>query len=367
MMRSRDPSKTLQIGFLALLVVSIAQVAWWIADQVQLARSDRNHAEAVYRAEADAVAAIAGLLGASSAVAAPALPAVLEAFRERLTHLAINPEGEAAVRPEAVAALVAAADSRINRYAWEGAFFLLVLLGGMIVLTRAIRHDAQHRQRQQNFLAAVSHEFKSPLASMRLSAETLTMRAADADSRRLGQRLLQDGERLLNMVDNLLDATRIEEGELELRPEPLPLASVAESACARLADEARAQGIEIRCEVADDMRISGDPAVVETVLRNLLDNALKACASGSGTRITVRAAAADGSVALAIADDGMGFPPEDARAIFRKFYQAAPRTSGTGLGLYIVQELTALSGARVAAASPGADQGATFTLHWPAA
>lgn len=367
MMRSRDPSRTLQIGFLALLVVSTAQVAWWIADQVQLARQDRGHMETLYHAEADAVAAIAERLAASSAAQGPPLPAVLEALRERLTHLAIDSEGEATVRPEAVAALVAAADSRINRYAWEGAFFLLVLLGGMIVLTRAIRHDAQLRQRQQNFLATVSHEFKSPLASMRLSAETLTLRAADADSRRLGQRLLQDGERLLNMVDNLLDAARIEEGELELRGEPVPLASVAESACARLADEARAQGIEIRCEVADDLHVHGDRAVVETVLRNLLDNALKACGSGAGTRIAVRATAAEDGVALAIADDGAGFPPEDANAIFRKFYQASPRTSGTGLGLYIVERLTALSGARVAAASPGAGRGATFTLHWPAA
>ena len=74
-----------------------------------------------------------------------------------MPHLEIDPElGTAAVRPEAVEALAAEAGSRINRYTWEGGFFLLVLLGGMTVLTRTIRHDAQLRKRQQNFLAAVS-------------------------------------------------------------------------------------------------------------------------------------------------------------------------------------------------------------------
>lgn len=210
MMRRRDPSKTLQVGFLALLVVSTAQVAWWIADQVHLAQRDRSRMEALYRADASAVAAIAELLRAPQATrgAQPLLPPALDIFGERLPHLAIDGAGNAAASAAAVAALAADANSRINRYAWEGAFFLLVLLSGMIALTRAIRSDVQLRRRQQNFLATVSHEFKSPLASMRLSAETLTLRAADATSRRLGERLLQDGDRLLNMVDNLLEIGR---------------------------------------------------------------------------------------------------------------------------------------------------------------
>ena len=371
----RDPSKTLLFGTLLLLAVAVAQVAWWIADQVRLAHGDRDHMAALYRAEASAANAIAGLLrercqrldaGASSANGSAA--GVLDELRSHLPHLATDGDGHAMVRAEALQSLAAASASRINRYAWEGGFFLLVLLGGMIVLVRVIRHDVKLRRRQQTFLAAVSHEFKSPLASMRLSAETLALRAADGDSRRLGQRMLEDGDRLLNMVDNLLDTTRIEEGELELAPEAVPLASAVQSACGRISEEARAHDIAIDSDVDDDLRILGDRAAVDAVLRNLLDNALKACLAGGGKRIALGATRRGEGVAITVADDGIGFPPHDARAIFGKFHRAhQSRMPGTGLGLYIVQRLAALSNASVEAASAGAGRGALFTLHWPAA
>ena len=379
MANNRDLPKMLQIGSLVLLTVAIAQVAWWIADQVSLARHDRDDVAALYRAEASAASAIASLLrreaagstapsGVSETNSHNALPAVLATLRSHLPQLRIDDAGNAVVRPEFMVALDDASASRINRYAWEGGFFLLVLIGGMIVLTRAIRHDAQLRRRQQTFLAAVSHEFKSPLASMRLSAETLALRSADADCRRLGQRLLNDGERLLNMVDNLLDTTRIEDGELELRPQALPLAAVVGAACERIADDARAHDVAIHTNVDDAIQLLGDRGAFETVLRNLLDNALKACIAGNGKRIAIDAERVGESVAIEVADDGIGFPADAAQAIFGKFYRAPQsRMPGTGLGLYIVHRLAALSGASIAAASEGVGKGAAFTIRWPAA
>ena len=117
-----------------------------------------------------------------------------------------------------IAELDSEADARINRIFWEGGFFLIVLLGGLTIMTRTIRLDAELRRRQQNFLAAVSHEFKSPLASIRLAAETLTRHSDSAeDIQRLGNRILADDERLLRMVENLLDTTRLEEGQHQAR------------------------------------------------------------------------------------------------------------------------------------------------------
>ena len=376
----RDPSKTLQVGTLLLLAVAVAQVAWWIADQVRLAHGDRDQVAALYRAEASAANAIAGLvrdgrhLGTDTSSTSSTSSASVNAtrvfgqLRSHMPHLTIDGDGNATVRSEALQSLEAASTSRINRYAWEGGFFLLVLFGGMIVLTRVIRHDFKLRRRQQTFLAAVSHEFKSPLASMRLSAETLALRATDDDSRRLGQRMLEDGDRLLNMVDNLLDTTRIEEGELELAPEAVPLAGAVQAARGRINEEARAHDIAIDVELDESIHILGDRAAVDAVLRNLLDNALKACTAGSGKRIAVDATRSGERVAITVADDGIGFPPSDAKAIFGKFHRAhQSRMPGTGLGLYIVQRLAVLSGASVEAASRGAGQGALFTLHWPAA
>lgn len=354
----RDPSKALQFGFLALLGVSTAQVGWWIYENVRFTRDAQARYESLYRAEAGAVEAALAGRGAA-------------AIEAELPHLEVDAEArEVAVRPDAHAELEAESGRRINRYLWEGGFFIAVLLGGMTVLTRTIRHDAELRRRQQNFLAAVSHEFKSPLASMRLAAETLLMRSGDAESRRLGQRILEDDERLLRMVDNLLDTTRLEEGGPALTPEPVAVAGVVDAVLEPVAEPARAAGIEIETDVDPALELVVDPTALETMLRNLLDNAVKACRAGNGGRIVVRGARTDGHIELSVADDGLGFEPDEAELMFEKFYRAGDElrrtTPGTGLGLYIVKRLASLSGAAVSAASEGPGRGAVVRLTWPA-
>lgn len=354
----RDPTKALQVGFLALLIFSTALIAVWIADLAALARSDRDRVEELYEADALAVTAM-------FAQATEELPALMP-------HLEIDAAaGTASVREDAIQTLDQGAASRINRYSWEGGFFLLVLLGGMAVLTRTIRHDADLRRRQQNFLAAVSHEFKSPLASMRLSAETLMMRAHDPDTQRLGQRILDDGERLLRMVDNLLETTRLEEGRLELKKEDISLRAVADATAGELHERALLGGIGIHVVVADEVRVHADRTTIETVLRNLMDNAIKACAAGKSENVWVSAERIGEFVEFTVKDDGLGFPPEDAAMIFEKFYRLGDElrrsTRGTGLGLYIVRRLVEASGARITAESAGPGKGATITVTWPAA
>ena len=358
MILKRDPTKALQIGFLALLAISTAQTAWWVADQRSLARQQRDRVAALYEADALAVTA-------AFAEAMPQLP-------ELLPHLEIDPnQGTATVRPETVAALAADADSRINRYTWEGGFFLLVLLGGMTVLTRTIRHDTQLRKRQQNFLAAISHELKSPLASIRLAAETLIRRPDHEHTERLARRMLDDGERLLRMVENLLDTTRLEEGRMDLKPGTLGLTAVVEASVAQYEEPARSHGIDLHADVADRLQVDADAIALETVLRNLLDNAVKACVAGQGSNVWLRAQPAGEFVRITVRDDGSGFSREEAARIFEKFYRLGDEmrrsTPGTGLGLYLVRLLAETSGARVSAASDGPGQGATVTLDWPAA
>lgn len=358
MILKRDPSKALLLGFLALLAISTAQVAWWVADQRGLARQERDRVTALYEADALAVTA-------AFAQATPQLP-------ELMPHLEIDPElGTATVRPESLEALAADADSRINRYTWEGGFFLLVLLGGMTVLTRTIRYDTQLRKRQQNFLAAVSHELKSPLASIRLAAETLIRRSDGGHTERLARRMLEDGERLLRMVENLLDTTRLEDGRIELKGESVDLSSAVTAEVARYLEPARSHGIEIHVDVSDELRIEADPVAIETVLRNLLDNAIKACVAARGRNVWVDAQPDGSVVRINVRDDGSGFLPDDAAMIFEKFYRLGDEmrrsTPGTGLGLYLVRGLAELSGARVSAASEGPGLGATVTVDWPAA
>jgi signal transduction histidine kinase len=312
----RDPTKAMQIGFLALLSISAATVGWWMYDHVHYARSVEQ-------------------------------------------RFASDP--------------VVAADSaaRINRIVWEGGFFLIVLIGGMAVLTRAIRHDAELRRRQQNFLAAVSHEFKSPLASIQLAAETLVLRSRETDSQRLGRRILEDGERLLRMIDNLLDTTRLEEGRQKLAPQPTQLHTAAVAAIAEIAERARLSDIAVTLDAPTDLQAQVDPAALATVLRNLLDNAVKACIAGRGHAVAVRATRSPQGITLTVVDDGLGFPSEEAAMIFEKFHRLGDelrRTMpGTGLGLYIVKRLVELSGGSIQAMSDGPGKGATMTIQWPEA
>jgi len=321
----RDPSKRLQLGFLLLLFVCMLQVGWWITDNLSYTSEVRNEITSISESDAVAAAALEGLLAASS--------------------------------------------GRSNRYLWEGAFFLIVLLAGMAVLTRTIRHDAELRRRQQNFLAAVSHEFKSPLASMQLAAETLVLRSAEDDTRRLGQRILGDCERLLRMVDNLLDTTRLEEGRHVITPESIDVGELIGREIATISERAARHDIETASDIEPNLELRADRPAVETVLRNLLDNALKACVAGGGHRIGIQGRRTAGGIAITVADDGYGFPPEDAQLMFEKFYRLGDEqtrtTPGTGLGLYIVKRLTAMSGATVTAESAGPGKGAAFTVTWP--
>ena len=310
----RDPSKALQVGFLALLLISAVMILWWMFDHARYARSVEQ-------------------------------------------RFAADPT------------VAADSEARVNRVLWEGGFFLLVLIGGMAVLTRAIRHDAELRRRQQNFLAAVSHEFKSPLASIQLAAETLVLRSREPDSQRLGRRMLEDGERLLRMIDNLLDTTRLEEGRQKLVPQPTNVHAAATAAIAEIAERARLRNIAVTLEAPPDLSIDIDPAVLATALRNLLDNAVKACIAGNGRAVAVRATRGGGGTTIAVTDDGLGFPPEEAAMIFEKFHRVGDelrRTMpGTGLGLYIVKRLIELSGGTIEAQSAGTGKGATVTMHWP--
>ena len=322
----RDPSRFLLIGILALFSLCVLMVGYWITENLIYTRTVQRELAAL-------------VADASSA-------------------------------RDALAAIETASEGRANRHIWEGGFFLVVLIGGMVVLTRTLRHDRELRRRQQNFLAAVSHEFKSPLASMQLAAETLVMRAAEADAKRLGQRILEDCERLLRMVDNLLDTTRIEDGRHWLAAEQTNLAAAVQAVAESFEERAARQSITITQNISDSVSLTIDRTAFDTILRNLIDNALKACAAGDGHHVDVRIEKVGGRIELRVSDDGLGFAPEDARLMFEKFHRLGDelrrKMPGTGLGLYIVKKLAELSGGSVGAASEGPGRGAEVTVSWPA-
>lgn len=346
-----------QQAFLILLIVCAAQLAYWLIDETRYTARVNDRIEAGYRREAEAAKAM---------LQTGAPRGLVEEMHPDVT---ISPDGRlVTVSDEALRAIRDERFHRLHRYAWEGAFFLLVLLGAIAVVYRTLREERALRRRQDNFMAAVSHELKTPLASLRLSADTLALRDPGPERRAaLIERIRDDLQRLQRMIANILDASRLAQG-------PAPAASRERLA---LADELRAvleelqshvshHGTRIHVDVPADVAISATPECARTVLRNVLDNAIKATAGGGD--VTVRAEQRDGRVQCIVRDTGTGFPPQEGDRLFEKFYRVEqdtrPRGAGTGLGLYLAWQCARRDHGSIAAASGGPGTGATFTITW---
>lgn len=349
-------TRALQIGLLFLLVVSFAQVLWWTFDQMTFTSSMVRAAEFHFGNDLEA----ANLLVAAGTTA--------DTVERIFPH--INADGEQpSIRPEALAQLTTDRFHRLHRYGWEGAFFLVVLAFSMGILWRTLRQEAALRKRQQNFIAAVSHEFKSPLASLQLSAETLAMRELGPDRRKvLIERLLDDVQRMEGMATKILSTSSLEQSRIDIRPEPINLGGTINGALNVLESRARKADVDIIVEVDKDLSVHADAVATRMVVQNLLENAIKATAAAGGGRIIVVGSLENDRVTLEIRDTGIGFPPAESKKLFEKFYRSGDemrRTStGTGLGLYIVHRLMQHQKGRVKAHSEGLGRGAVFTTSW---
>jgi signal transduction histidine kinase len=227
-------------------------------------------------------------------------------------------------------------------------------------------------EEQESFLALVSHQFKTPLASLQLSLETMALRALSTEqSRTLIDRMLADLARMEAMVTQILESARLSRGRVDFKSEPLELRGAVARVVAQLEERARAERVEISCDIAPGLLVVSDPLALDVVVRNILENALAAVAPAGGGSITVMASGEKGEVALSVRDTGVGFRPADGARLFERFTRLHPDGGdgryGTGLGLFIVQRLMQLARGRVSAHSEGPGQGARFVLIWPAA
>lgn len=352
-------TRVFQLTALVLVIVSVVQVGWWLFDQYDYTTEKVQVARELHARE---VAAAQALLdsGVSS-----------DRVRELLPEVSV--EGGKASFPASVSqALDNERERRINQYAWESAFFLLALAVCIAVIWRALRAEARVLQEQDSFLALVSHQFKTPLASLQLSLETMAMRTLSADqSRTLIDRMLSDLARMEIMVSQILDSVRLEGGRVDLKREPLDVSAAVARVLSQFEDRARNDRIKIAADMPRGLQVLADPLAVDVVVRNLLENAIAAVAPVGGGTITLAARQLNGEVALTIRDSGVGFRQVDSPRLFKKFSRLHPgggsRHYGTGLGLFIVRRLMQLTGGRVSAHSDGVGQGASFVLTWPMA
>ena len=246
-------------------------------------------------------------------------------------------------------------------------FFALIITGlilNTIFLVREIRKNEQH----DAFLNAVTHELKTPIASIKLYLETLKSRDLEREKRNeFYDIMLDDSDRLLSTVEQVLQASRTRESKRGMSLEEIDLGQLLAETVSDVAMRRRLDPELVKLAPAPSgVKVIGDRSELQTAISNLLDNAIKY--SPDGPKVSVRLRSVGSKYAeIFVRDNGIGMLPADLKRVFRRFYRV-PNSSnpkGTGLGLAIVHSIVKKHGGRVTAQSRGLGLGTTFRIRLP--
>jgi signal transduction histidine kinase len=395
---SLNPLTLQRVIFWSVGILLCSQVAWWITlsfresrrlQEARIATLKAGRAEA-WQYDYTLIMRFVGQQRDS-----PAPPGIVEGreidvppleerrtlIEQRFPQVAVVPEpvepddpplldsrGYLALRQEPLREMERERTRAMGRTALQGAFMALGVLLGLTYIYRRLNAEMELMLRQRNFVAAVTHELKTPIASLRVWIETLFARDLDAERRaRAHEMMEQDLQRLTELAGNLLDAARAEAGSLDLRLEPLELGPWLDGVCRAMDLRLGAGALGLRLELAQGIWVQGDPKALATSLENLLSNALKYAAEPRTTTVTL-----DGDrdeAIIVVADQGNGFGPKESHHLFQRFYRAGDEMTrlvpGTGLGLFLAREIVERHGGHLSAASRGKGMGAAFTLRLP--
>jgi two-component system, OmpR family, sensor histidine kinase VicK len=351
-------TRLFQITVLLLVLVAAVQDGYWLFDQHLRGAEKTVSLMRLYVQQTDAAQAML-----AAGMPAARIQALFPDLYVSADHVALAPEH--------LAGLIDEQRRRLTQYLWEGGFFLFALFACIGVIFAALRGETRVLNEQEQFLALVSHQFKTPLASLQLSLETMSLRQLPAEhSRALIDRMLSDLTRMGTMVGQILDSSRLSHGRMELKSEAVLLDAAVTRVVSQYLERAQTDHINIESQIPEQLQVLSDPIAVDAVVRNILENALAAVAPVGGGKVTLTARSLGTEIELAVRDSGIGFRASDQSQLFRKFSRlnagAGSSYYGTGLGLFIVQRLMQLTGGRVSASSEGLGRGAEFLLHFPA-
>jgi two-component system phosphate regulon sensor histidine kinase PhoR len=242
--------------------------------------------------------------------------------------------------------------------------------GGTLVVFFDVTELRRLESLRRDFVANVSHELRTPVAAVRSAAETLRGVSASGDAKATAKFLdiiERNAERLQDLVEDVLDLSRIESRQYHLRPEAIELTPALSQAVLALRGKAEKKGVSVRVDVPGSVPAArADRRALDQVVGNLVDNAIKYC--GSGATVVVRGAATRaGELEVAVEDDGPGIEERHLPRLFERFYRVDPGrgrdSGGTGLGLSIVKHLVEAMGGKVTVTStPGSGSTFRFTL-----
>ena len=250
----------------------------------------------------------------------------------------------------------------------EGSFLMIVILAGVLLIFVFWGKQARLNRLQSNFVSSVSHELKSPLASIQLYLETMKLqKVSPEEAKDFVNIMLTDTERLSSLIDNILEASGADPKGLKLNFQPVELKpflnEVMEGHQRRFAEKE----IQVQLEVQDCPTLQLDKRAMKMVFNNLIGNALRYSAEGSS--ITVRVKENGKFCDIDFIDSGIGLSDKDCKKVFGKFYRVQNKETqnieGAGLGLYLTREIVKNHKGKIKAASEGRGKGATFTVSLP--
>lgn len=248
------------------------------------------------------------------------------------------------------------------QYRGEGLTFLAIIIIGAIFVFRAVRRQIRVSQQQQNFMMAITHELKTPIAIAKLNLETLQKHRLDEKKQeKLIQMTLQETNRLNTLTNNILISSQLEGGGYKLVAEDFDLSRVTE----KLLEDFRHRFPErqFNGQIEPDVEFTGDQLLVQIMISNLIENAIKY--SPRATLIKVGLATTTRNITITVTDEGPGIPDAEKSKVFQRFYrignEEVRRTKGTGLGLYLSRKIAGDHGGTIRI-TDNHPTGCTFTI-----
>lgn len=258
----------------------------------------------------------------------------IQHLREELSILQQQKSGQD--KNQILATIKAEGDRNNAKYLGEGVAFLILIMVGAFFVFRSVRRQFNLQQQQQNFMMAVTHELKTPISVARLNLETLKKYTLDPEKqKKLILNALDETARLNFLTNNILIASQLEGGRYESSKEELDLSRLLKDCIQDFRN--RFPDRKFLDEIEPDADIKGDPLLLQILINNLIENAIKY--SPKDARVTAFLRKYRSGIELQIRDEGPGIPDEEKKKIFSRFYrignEATRKKQGTGLGLYL--------------------------------
>lgn len=232
-------------------------------------------------------------------------------------------------------------DGKFNMILGEGMVFFVILFIGFFLTYRSLKKEMEVGNQQKNFLLSITHELKTPIASLKLYLQTLLKRDLDQSKQKdILEKSVKDADRLNGLVENILLATKIDDNGFPLIVEEFNLSNLMETISLEMLASSGKE-VDVEFFIQPDVVFKGDQDAFNSILQNLISNALKYAPENTSMCVTL--VQKGGETALSISDEGPGVSSAETEKIFGKFYRSGNEETrnqkGTGLGLYIVRKL----------------------------